>query len=93
MPANGKDTSPAWTDPDEGSPWSDDVTARAALWNGDALVTPAQGTLTRRGRPRQDHPKRQVTLRLDQDVVDGFRETGPGWQGRINAALRKALAG
>ena len=91
MPAKGKDTSPVWTDPDEVSEWSDEVVARAALWDGETPVTPAQSTLTHRGRPRLDHPKRQVTLRLDRDVVDGFRESGPGGQGRINAALRKAL--
>lgn len=34
--------------------------------------------------------KEQVTLRIDQDVLDYFREGGPGWQERINAALRKA---
>jgi uncharacterized protein (DUF4415 family) len=34
--------------------------------------------------------KEQVTLRLDRDVLDFFREGGPGWQDRINAALRKA---
>ncbi len=34
--------------------------------------------------------KEQVTLRIDQDVLDYFRERGPGWQERINAALRKA---
>jgi uncharacterized protein (DUF4415 family) len=34
--------------------------------------------------------KQQVTLRLDQDVLESFRATGAGWQGRINAALRKA---
>jgi len=32
-----------------------------------------------------------VTLRLDPDVLDRFRADGPGWQGRINAALRKAV--
>ncbi|WP_425230692.1 BrnA antitoxin family protein [Sphingomonas sp.] len=32
-----------------------------------------------------------MTLRLDQDVVEPFREDGPGWQGRINEALRKAV--
>ena len=31
-----------------------------------------------------------VTLRLDRDVLDFFQEDGPGWQDRINAALRKA---
>ena len=34
--------------------------------------------------------KEQVTLRIDQEVLDHFREGGPGWQDRINDALRKA---
>jgi uncharacterized protein (DUF4415 family) len=34
--------------------------------------------------------KEQVTLRIDQDVLEHFREGGPGWQDRINDALRKA---
>ena len=31
-----------------------------------------------------------VSLRLDRDVLDFFQEDGPGWQDRINAALRRA---
>ena len=34
--------------------------------------------------------REQVTLRIDQDVLEHFREGGPGWQDRINEALRKA---
>ncbi|KIZ46491.1 MULTISPECIES: BrnA antitoxin family protein [Rhodopseudomonas] len=34
--------------------------------------------------------KEQVSLRIDQDVLEHFQEDGPGWQDRINAALRKA---
>ena len=34
--------------------------------------------------------KEQVALRIDQDVLEYFRAGGPGWQDRINAALRKA---
>jgi uncharacterized protein (DUF4415 family) len=34
--------------------------------------------------------KEQVSLRIDQDVLEHFRSDGPGWQDRINAALRKA---
>lgn len=34
--------------------------------------------------------RQQVTLRLDQDVLEHFQQDGPGWQDRINAALRKA---
>jgi len=33
--------------------------------------------------------KEQVSLRIDRDVLDYFQEQGPGWQERINAALRK----
>jgi uncharacterized protein (DUF4415 family) len=32
--------------------------------------------------------KRQITLRLDADVIEFFRGTGRRYQSRINAALR-----
>lgn len=31
-----------------------------------------------------------VSLRIDQDVLEHFQAEGPGWQDRINAALRQA---
>jgi uncharacterized protein (DUF4415 family) len=34
--------------------------------------------------------REQVTLRIDQDVLEFFQSSGPGWQDRINEALRKA---
>jgi uncharacterized protein (DUF4415 family) len=34
--------------------------------------------------------KELVSLRIDQDVLEHFREGGAGWQDRINDALRKA---
>ncbi|MDE5443431.1 hypothetical protein GWG65_18665 [Bradyrhizobium sp. CSA207] len=34
--------------------------------------------------------KEQVSLRIDQDVLEHFQAGGPGWQDRINDALRKA---
>ncbi|MFO1116496.1 MAG: BrnA antitoxin family protein [Beijerinckiaceae bacterium] len=42
------------------------------------------------GRPKSLHPKEALNIRLDADVLEHFRATGPGWQTRINAALRKA---
>jgi uncharacterized protein (DUF4415 family) len=33
--------------------------------------------------------KEMVSLRLDRDVLDHFQKDGPGWQERINTALRK----
>jgi len=43
-----------------------------------------------RGRPTIEKPKKQVTIRLDQDVLEKLRSAGPGWQSRINDILRKA---
>jgi uncharacterized protein (DUF4415 family) len=34
--------------------------------------------------------KEMVSLRIDKDVLEHFQTEGPGWQERINAALRKA---
>lgn len=36
--------------------------------------------------PREN--KRQVTMRIDPDVLDYFRRQGRSWQGRMNAVLR-----
>jgi uncharacterized protein (DUF4415 family) len=44
-----------------------------------------------RGRPRAEHPKVQVTLRLDPEVVNAFKKDGRGWQGRINETLVRAV--
>ena len=41
-------------------------------------------------KPAVPHAKETVTLRIDRDVLDHFQEGGPGWQDRINDALRKA---
>jgi uncharacterized protein (DUF4415 family) len=43
-----------------------------------------------RGRPPVETPKKQITLRLDQDVIEKFRGTGRGWQSRMNEALKRA---
>jgi uncharacterized protein (DUF4415 family) len=34
--------------------------------------------------------KEMVSLRIDRDVLDFFQADGPGWQERMNAALRRA---
>ena len=91
MSGNGRNTSSGWTDPDDAPEWTDEVFDRAAIHDGNRLVKAAQGTLTRRGRPKLANPKRQVTLRLDSDVIDRLRKTGPGWQSRINEILRNAV--
>ncbi len=48
-------------------------------------------------RPSEPEPKSHVipagketvSLRIDRDVLAHFQDDGPGWQDRINAALRK----
>jgi uncharacterized protein (DUF4415 family) len=39
--------------------------------------------------PSPPGAKELVSLRIDRDVLDHFQEAGPGWQERINEALRK----
>lgn len=91
MPKNEKPISTPWADPDDAPEWSAESFDRAEIRRGEQLVRPATGTLTRRGRPKLEQPKKQVTLRLDQDVIDRLRADGPGWQSRINAILKKAV--
>jgi uncharacterized protein (DUF4415 family) len=43
------------------------------------------------GRPKAARPKKSVTIRLDQDVIDHFKAMGAGWQSQINETLRKAV--
>jgi uncharacterized protein (DUF4415 family) len=43
-------------------------------------------TRGRRG-PQKAPVKERVGLRLNRDVVEHFRQTGPGWQSRINDVL------
>jgi uncharacterized protein (DUF4415 family) len=80
-----------WVDPDDSPEWLDEHFERAQFSVGGKVIRKATGTWTRPGRPPADHPKKQVTLRLDPEVIEKFRATGKGWQSRINAELRKAL--
>jgi uncharacterized protein (DUF4415 family) len=80
----------SWND-DDLPEWTDDQFARAQLSIGGKIIREAKGTLTKPGRPVSENPKKQVTLRLDPDVIEKFRATGKGWQSRINAELRKVL--
>lgn len=79
-------------DLDDGAEWTDDQLNRAALAIGDVVVREANGTLTRpRGRPKLPQPKQQVSVRLDADLLQALKASGPNWQARMNAQLRKAL--
>jgi uncharacterized protein (DUF4415 family) len=71
----------SWVDPDDAPEWTDEEFAAAELRIGDTVI--------RRGRPAGE-TKTQVSLRIDNDVLAAFRAEGPGWQSRMNAALKKA---
>ena len=49
-------------------------------------------TPSRRGRPRLDTPKVEIKIRLDASTVEHLRDSGPGWQTRVNAALGQLVA-
>ena len=79
MSGSGRSSKGEWVDPDDvpdltGPEWAEAI-ARAEV---------------RRGRPPLDAPKVSTTIRLDRDVLEKFRATGPGWQSRINAVLKAA---
>ena len=70
-----------------------------------AAVDWSKGTVTRGGGvaetiaslrrtrgPNKTPTKEQVAIRLDREVVGAFRAGGPGWQTRMNAALKDWLA-
>ena len=67
----------------ESDPWSNAEKAFKA-----ATAKPAE--LPAAKPPSLPGVKEMVSLRIDRDVLDFFQEDGPGWQDRINAALRKA---
>lgn len=71
-----------WVDPDDAPELTDE-------WFETADVH-VNGKLISRGRPKADRPKRAISLRVDPDVLDKFKADGPGWQSRMNEALRKA---
>jgi uncharacterized protein (DUF4415 family) len=82
MMKNAKSTEENWHDPDDAPKLNEDWASEADAYDGKTLV--------QRGRPKLAQTKHHVSLRLDQDVIDSFKATGPGWQARVNEALRKA---
>ena len=74
---------PEWTDEDfqHARPASEVLPDLFGLQVAAEMVKP-------RGRPRSPEAKNHVNIRLDADILETFRATGPGWQTRINKVLR-----
>lgn len=78
--------SPRKTDPDNPE-WTKDDFARAR----PAAELPAaiRKAFPRTRGPQKAPKKIPVSLRLSPEVVEHFKSGGPGWQARIDDALRK----
>jgi len=85
MNGNKRDTATTWIDPDDAPELNDDFFERADEYVGQTLV--------KRGRPLGSGTKISTTIRFDADIVAAFRAAGPGWQSRMNEALREWLQG
>ncbi len=60
----------------------------------DAILEAERGRTVwrgRRGRPRSEHSKVPINIRLSRDVLEAFKASGPGWQTRMDEALRAYL--
>ena len=84
MRVKSKGSRRTWRDPDDAPEITDKLIAEADLYRGKKLV--------RRGRPAGSGQKTQTTLRISKDVLEFFRATGPGWQTRMNNALKQYVA-
>jgi hypothetical protein len=71
---------------EEPTNWSVGVVTR-----GGGVATTVASIRKTRG-PNRRPTKEQVALRLDPEVIGAFRAGGPGWQTRMNAALKDWLA-
>lgn len=80
---------------DENPEWTAEDFARACPAN--EILPQIFGTkiahemLKPRGRPRAEHPKERINIRLSHEVIEHFKATGDGWQTRIDSALRQFI--
>ena len=86
----------AASQPDEDSPeWTrkEIRNARPALDVIAEKFGPKVAEALRRGPGRPAKPERKInqTLRLDPDVVEAYRQKGPGWQAQMNEVLRQHM--
>jgi uncharacterized protein (DUF4415 family) len=67
----------------------------ASSISASALPAPLQAKIAgvRRRGPQKEPVKERITIRVSAGVLEEFRATGPGWQARIDAALRDWLRG
>jgi uncharacterized protein (DUF4415 family) len=84
MHVKSKRSRRTWRDPDDAPEITAEWAASAEVRDGRKLV--------RRGRPPGSGKKTQTTVRISNEVLAFFRASGPGWQTRMDAALKKFVA-
>jgi len=55
------------------------------------LAAALKAEAARRGRPAGSGTREQIAIRIDREVLATFRAAGPGWQTRMNEALKDWL--
>jgi len=74
----------------ENPEWTREEFARAMTF--DKLPARLRQKISARKRGSQKAPRKvPVSIRLSPDVVEGFRASGAGWQGRVDEILREHL--
>jgi uncharacterized protein (DUF4415 family) len=84
MTVKSKGSRRSWRDPDDAPEITAAWVASAGLRRGKKLVP--------RGRPAGTAKKTQTTVRISNEVLRFFRASGPGWQTRMDEALKKHVA-
>lgn len=95
MSASKPSTPAAWVDPDDAPELDAHFFDNAEVAIGERVIRPATDTMAKRGRgrpPKGSAAKVQQTLKLSPEVLEHFRATGDGWQGRIDDVLRQHVA-
>ncbi|MEY9536212.1 BrnA antitoxin family protein [Sinorhizobium fredii] len=77
------------SDPD--APEATDEQIAQAMPFAEAFPDLAESIKRARGRPPVENPRRQISIRLDPDVIEHYKKNcGKRWQSRINDDLRRA---
>lgn len=76
---------------DENPEWTAETSARSVRIDG--LPATLRAKLRGRGErgPQKARTKVQTAVRYDADIIEAFKAEGPGWQTRMNDALRQWL--
>ena len=83
MSENKQGISSTWVDQDDAPELDDQFFQEADLYQGNELIRRS------RGRPKMANRKVLLSVRYSPEVVAYFRQTGEGWQARMDAVLRE----